>query len=206
MKQITRKLSELKTDFNNIRNHSEQQIDELLKSVKKYGQTRAIVIDENNQVLIGKGLFLAMQKGGFETAECYEIKDLSTIEKKKLMLSDNKIFQLGYDNYNAIDEILKDLAVKHDFDLIGYDEDTLRNLALTEEDLKKSLVKPEVINHEVEPRINAQIKKIDTSVENSNNDDINDDEYYEEAKQVDDDDVDVDYVVCPHCGEKIYLK
>lgn len=205
MKQITKKLSDLKSDFNNIRNHSDNQIDELLKSVKKYGQTRAIVTDENNQILIGKGLYLAMVKGGYDTAECYEIKDLSDIEKKKLMLSDNKIFQLGYDNYNAIDEILKDLAVKHDFDLIGYDEEVIRNLALSENELKKSLVKAEVVNHEIEPRV-----KVTTSDIQDNNNNYTDEEVeeniYQEPKGTDDSNVDVDYVICPKCGEKIYIK
>ena len=56
MKVTIKKLSVLKHPEKNVRIHSEQQIRELKRSLEKFGQTRALVIDENNIILIGNGL------------------------------------------------------------------------------------------------------------------------------------------------------
>ena len=53
MKLEVVKLSDLKPLENNVRKHSDKQIDELIKSVEQFGQTRAMVIDEDNNILIG---------------------------------------------------------------------------------------------------------------------------------------------------------
>ena len=55
MKVTIKKLSVLKHPEKNVRIHSEQQIRELKRSLEKFGQTRALVIDENNIILIGNG-------------------------------------------------------------------------------------------------------------------------------------------------------
>ena len=59
MKVTIKKLSVLKHPEKNVRIHSEQQIRELKRSLEKFGQTRALVIDENNIILIGNGLYEA---------------------------------------------------------------------------------------------------------------------------------------------------
>ena len=56
MKVIKKRLDDLKHPEKNVRIHSEQQIRELKRSLEKFGQTRALVVDENNVILIGNGL------------------------------------------------------------------------------------------------------------------------------------------------------
>ena len=41
------RVSELKPLEKNVRKHSDKQIEEMIRSVQQFGQTRAIVIDEN---------------------------------------------------------------------------------------------------------------------------------------------------------------
>lgn len=53
MKVIKKRLDDLKHPEKNVRIHSEQQIRELKRSLEKFGQTRALVVDENNVILIG---------------------------------------------------------------------------------------------------------------------------------------------------------
>ena len=65
MKVTIKKLSVLKHPEKNVRIHSEQQIRELKRSLEKFGQTRALVIDENNIILIGNGLYEAMVSLGY---------------------------------------------------------------------------------------------------------------------------------------------
>lgn len=65
MEVTIKKLSDLKHPEKNVRIHSEQQIRELKRSLEKFGQTRALVIDENNIILIGNGLYEAMVSLGY---------------------------------------------------------------------------------------------------------------------------------------------
>ena len=85
MKVTTKKLSDLKHPEKNVRIHSEQQIRELKRSLEKFGQTRALVIDENNIILIGNGLYEAMASLGYQEATVYVKAGLSENDKKKLM-------------------------------------------------------------------------------------------------------------------------
>lgn len=71
MKVTIKKLSVLKHPEKNVRIHSEQQIRELKRSLEKFGQTRALVIDENNIILIGNGLYEAMVSLGYQEATVY---------------------------------------------------------------------------------------------------------------------------------------
>ena len=56
MKVIKKRLDDLKHPEKNVRIHSEQQIRELKRSLEKFGQTRALGVEENNVILIGNGL------------------------------------------------------------------------------------------------------------------------------------------------------
>ena len=81
----------------NTRKHPEAKIKEMVKSVEMFGQTRPLVIDENNVVLAGNGLLIALRRLGTEKAEVFKKTGLSDAQKKKLMLADNKIYSLGID-------------------------------------------------------------------------------------------------------------
>ena len=124
----TMKLSELKLLENNVRRHTEVQLKELIRSLDQFGQTRAIVIDEGNNILVGNGLYMAMTKRGDTEATVHRVVGLSDRQKKKLVLADNKIFQLGGDDFAQIESYLADITSEGDFDIAGFDEDSLKNL------------------------------------------------------------------------------
>lgn len=75
MKVTTKKLSDLKHPEKNVRIHSEQQIRELKRSLEKFGQTRALVIDENNIILIGSEMFGRSSRKRKESEQGQEQKD-----------------------------------------------------------------------------------------------------------------------------------
>lgn len=121
-------LANLKPLEKNVRKHNEGQIKELVRSLNDVGQTRAMVVDEDNNILIGNGLYMAMLERGDTEADCYVIKGLDEKAKKKLILSDNKIFRLGFDDYDVINEFIKDIALEGDFDIPGFEEDILKRV------------------------------------------------------------------------------
>lgn len=126
MQIITKQVSELKRTEKNVRLHGDRQIKEYIRSVEMFGQIRPLVIDENNVVICGNGLLQAFQKMGKETAECYVVSNLTEKQKKKLMLADNKIYELGVNNTAEFDNVLKELV--GDIDIPGYDPELLKAL------------------------------------------------------------------------------
>ena len=126
MQVITKKISELIRAEKNVRLHGDRQIKEYIRSVEMFGQIRPLVVDENNVVICGNGLLQALQQMGRETAECYVVSNLTENQKKKLMLADNKIYELGVNNVAVFDDMLKELA--GDIDIPGYDSELLEVL------------------------------------------------------------------------------
>ena len=117
MKIITMPLSELKHPEDNVRIHSPQQIREFIRSLNQFGQTRLAVIDENNEILIGNGMVMAMQEMGWTEVECTRRTDLSQHDKLKLMMADNKLYAMGIDDLEVINKIRAEL--EGDFGIPG---------------------------------------------------------------------------------------
>lgn len=121
-------LSQLRKPDRNVRLHSAKQIEEFKRSVTMFGQIRPIVCDESYTMLAGNGLYEALMALGWKEADCYIVSGLSETEKKKLMLADNRIFSLGVDDLAAFDDIIAEL--ENDFDIPGYDPDLLKTISI----------------------------------------------------------------------------
>lgn len=128
MKLETVNLADLKPLERNVRRHVERQIEAFCKSLEQFGQTRAFVIDEENNILVGNGMYVAMKKAGWENASAYRLSNLTEKQKKKLVLSDNRVFSLGIDEYTIMNDMLKEIAMDGDFDIAGYEPDSLKLL------------------------------------------------------------------------------
>lgn len=126
MNLVEMSLSDLHKAEKNIRIHSEQQLAEYRRSLKQFGQTKPFVVDENNTILIGNGLYDAMVGMGYTVGYVLIKVGMTENEKKKLMMSDNKIFSLGIDNLDTLNEFLEEM--KDDLDIPGYDEEILRQM------------------------------------------------------------------------------
>lgn len=126
MKVVKLPLSDLKKPERNVRMHTEKQLKEFIRSVEMFGQIRPIVTDENGTILAGNGLYEALKRMGWETADVLKVAGLSENQKKKLMLADNKIFGLGVDDLESFDAFLGEL--KDDLDIPGFDEDLLQSM------------------------------------------------------------------------------
>ncbi|MGN0444229.1 MAG: ParB/Srx family N-terminal domain-containing protein [Acutalibacteraceae bacterium] len=202
MKIVKIKLSELKRPEKNVRMHSDKQIEEFKRSVKMFGQIRPIVVDENNVMLAGNGLYETLVALEYTEADCYVVKGLSENEKKKLMLADNRIFNLGVDDLAAFDEIIKELA--GDFDIPGYDDDLLQTLIADSEDVDEMMSDYGTLTEEKKEEIksNAVIYE-DDNAERGSTEPIRAVEHNSDEPSSSDNDA--NYIICPHCGEKIWL-
>lgn len=129
MNIVVRNLSDLHAAECSIRIHPAAQIAELKRSLEKNGQIRLLVVDEDGTVWIGNALLQAMQEMGIKEAHCILKEGMTDAEKKKMMLSDNRIFELGVDDMDAFDALIRELETEEgDFDIPGYDEASLNLL------------------------------------------------------------------------------
>lgn len=213
MNIITMPLSELKHPESNVRIHSKQQIEEFIRSLNKFGQTRLAVIDENNTILIGNGMVEAMKQRGDTEVECCRREDLNEADKKKLMIADNKIFSLGIDDLETLNTFIEEL--RDDLDIPGYSEEVLSSMVATAEEITETLstygtLKDEEIEaiKESGKRKEEQISKIqqnESPVQQipANQVTVSEREPVADAKENFADNK--AFVVCPKCGEKIWL-
>ena len=203
MNIIKKKIDELKITDKNVRKHPQKQIEELKRSLDSFGQYRPLVIASDGEILVGNGLYEALKLRGDDTVDCIVLpENTSADQKRKLMLADNKIFTLGFDDVNNIDEIMKELS---DFDIAGFDEEVLSQLYADMEDLSENMneisgmgtVSPEKIN---------EIKNVEQNrIENPPQPqivDVNQRNAYDPLPSTELEDR--NYMNCPHCGAKIW--
>ena len=137
MKVVTKLLSDLRRPEKNVRLHTDKQLVEFRRSGEMFGQIRPIVVDENGVILAGNGLFETLLSMGHTEADCYVVEGLTENEKKKLMLADNRIFDLGVDDMKAFDEFIAELG--DDLDVPGFDDELLRSLVADEAEIDEMM-------------------------------------------------------------------
>ena len=136
MKIETVSLAQLKPLERNVRKHGEAQIEAFVQALNQFGQTRPFVIDEEGRVLVGNGMLLAMQRRGDASAYAYRLSGLTEAQKKKLVITDNKMYSLGYDDFEAIEATLKEIVSGGDFDIAGFEPESLKLLVAEPETLR----------------------------------------------------------------------
>ena len=212
-KEITVKIDELKTPDFNVRNHPQKQIDEIIRSIKMFGQIRPVVIDEENVIYAGNGTYTAMKQMGAETIEAYRVTGLTDKQKKKLMLADNKTFALGSDNFGNIEALIKELG---DFEIPGFDEEVLNNLYGEAEEVANSIGDYGKISDEAVENFNAGVEakaRMEKRFEEERETEQQSPVSYappvynppvQASENLQKEEVQK-FIVCPHCGEKIYF-
>ena len=132
-------LSDLHPSERNVRMHPARQIKEYVRSVAMFGQIRPIVIDESNAIIAGNGLYEAMKQMGLESAECYQVTGMTKAAKEKMMLADNKIYELGAMDMDSFNKIIEDLSLNNDLDVPGWDEELLNTLTASVNSLAEEI-------------------------------------------------------------------
>lgn len=210
MKVITMKLSDLKKPEKNVRIHTEQQLREFKRSVTMFGQIRPIVVDENNVILAGNGLYDTLVAMGKDTADVYKYDNLTENQKKKLMIADNKIFSLGIENLDTLNSFLEEL--QGDLDIPGFDEEILRQMVSEAEDVTEKIAEYGTLDDEEIRNIKENAaKKEQQAGEQKPYTEAGQDAPGTATSELIQEERDEEttgakkFVVCPKCGEKIWL-
>lgn len=117
----------------NVRRHTDKQINEYVRSLKSFDQVKPIVIDDTGEIICGNGLFLALQKMGKTECYCHVMSGITPNQKKKLMLADNRVYELGITDVDAFEEIVRSLG--DDTDIPGWDTELISALNATPQEI-----------------------------------------------------------------------
>ena len=100
------KIDNIKPYENNAKLHPPEQVEQIKKSIKEFGNNDPIAIDENGVIIEGHGRYLALKELGYEEVEIIRLDHLTEEQKRAYSLIHNKLtMDTGFD-FNILDEEL----------------------------------------------------------------------------------------------------
>jgi ParB-like nuclease family protein len=119
----------------NARVHSEEQLEQLQASIEEFGQTKPIIVDEDDILLAGHGTLAAMNRGGHKTVIVRIHRGLGPEQKRAYRLADNRIALSSSWDEDLVKLELKELdALDYELELTGFTMPEIESYTI---DLKK---------------------------------------------------------------------
>lgn len=117
----------------NSRTHSDAQVAQLAASIREFGFTNPVLVDEQNNLIAGHGRLLAARKAKMESVPAVVVTGLDDRKRRALVIADNKLaLNAGWDEEALLVE-MQDLG--SDFgELMGFSEKELLDMFKTDED------------------------------------------------------------------------
>ena len=115
--------------FNNSRTHSESQIKQIAASIREFGFTNPILIDEEQTIIAGHGRVMAAEVLSMSTVPCIRLSGLSEAQRKAYVIADNKLaLNAGWD-IDALSIEINQLAdLDFNLDILGFDIQELASI------------------------------------------------------------------------------
>jgi len=123
--------SELIGYVNNSRTHSEEQVSQISASIKEFGFTNPLLLDEGSGIIAGHGRLLAAKKLSMDEVPTITLIGLTDIQRKAYVIADNKLaLNAGWDENLLVSEFKDIHALDFNFDLsiIGFDDAEISKL------------------------------------------------------------------------------
>ena len=127
------KVGDLIPYVNNSRTHSDEQVMQVASSIKEFGFTNPILIDDDGGIIAGHGRLMAAKKLGLDEVPCIRLGHLSEAQRKAYVIADNQLaLNSGWD-LDAL-KLEMDRLGELDFniELLGFDDDFLASLMIEE--------------------------------------------------------------------------
>ncbi len=117
-------LARIKRNPLNAREHGRKQIDNLRRSMKRFGCITPLVVDDTNVLLCGHARLEAAVQLGYAEVPVVRAGHLTEADKRAFILADNKLAELASWNPKALRRelhFLSELDIDFDFSAIGFD-------------------------------------------------------------------------------------
>lgn len=147
--KIDVKVEEIVEYEKNARIHSEEQIGQIINSIKTFGFTNPILIDENNNLIAGHGRLKSIKKinedGGIDgelvtTIPAIVITGLTEAQRRALVIADNKIALNSTWDYELLTQELVDLQEElDDISILGFSDKEMKTIFAEVEDATSTM-------------------------------------------------------------------
>jgi DNA modification methylase len=102
----------------NPRTHSKKQIRQIADSIRTFGFTNPVLIDNRNVILAGHGRVAGAKLLGMETIPCVRLERMTAEQKRAYVIADNKLaLNAGWDDELLAEELQALLEIDLDFDV-----------------------------------------------------------------------------------------
>ena len=119
----------------NPRTHSKEQISEIAASIREFGWTNPILVDEKGVIIAGHARLMAAREMGLDQVPVVVLAHLTESQKRALVIADNKLaLNSGWDDELLRSEILALQQDGFNLDVIGFSDEELRLLLPEDED------------------------------------------------------------------------
>jgi DNA modification methylase len=124
-----RAVSALKPYEKNARTHSAEQVEQIARSIKEFGFTNPLLIDEQDRIIAGHGRLQAARALQMSDVPVIVLSGLTDAQRRALILADNKIaLNSGWD-FKLLSDELADLKLEgYDLTLTGFSLEEIDNL------------------------------------------------------------------------------
>lgn len=127
--------------INNSRTHDARQVKQIAGSIKEFGFTNPLLIDEDGGIIAGHGRLMAADLLGIDEVPTITLVGLTEAQRKAYVIADNQLaLNAGWDLDTLKVELDRLTELDFDVDLLGFDDDFLSSLfdepseGLTDED------------------------------------------------------------------------
>ena len=116
LKIVYRPLQELSPYAHNARTHSPEQVAQLVESIKQFGWTNPVLIDEKGEIIAGHGRVMAAEMLKMDSVPVIVLSGLTDEQKKAYRLADNRLPMNAVWDEDLLRMELSDL-INADFDV-----------------------------------------------------------------------------------------
>lgn len=113
----------------NSRTHSADQVDQIAASIREWGWTVPVLVDEQGGLIAGHGRVMAAKKLGIKEVPAMVAAGWSEAQKRAYVIADNKLaLNAGWDNDMLKVELEELKGLEFDLNLTGFSGDELGDL------------------------------------------------------------------------------
>ena len=118
----------------NSRTHSDEQVEQLVNSIREFGFTNPVLIDEKNELSAGHGRLAAAEILEMDKVPAIRLSNLSEKQKKAYRIADNKLaLNAGWDMQLLAEEVKELMDDDFDIDLLGFNDAELDEMLSDEQ-------------------------------------------------------------------------
>lgn len=113
----------------NSRTHSIDQVAQIAASIKEFGFTSPVLVDEEGGIIAGHGRVLAARSLGLSHVPCLRLSGLTEVQKRAYVIADNKLaLNAGWDEDLLREELEFLSAENFDLSLTGFNFTEIEDL------------------------------------------------------------------------------